>query len=76
MCDYYTRLFHRQTIGLTVRTLMRMQMNIQVKNPHSDKTLNPMKDKTVLPMVWVEMVIIFEFPSSANQFSFIRVHIS
>lgn len=40
---------------------MRMQMNIQVKNPHNDRNLNPFEDKTVLPMVWVEMVIINNF---------------
>lgn len=53
--------FYLQIIGLTVRTLMRMQMNIQVKNPHNDRNLNPLEDKTVLPMVWVEMVIINNF---------------
>ncbi len=45
-----------QAIGLTVRTLMRMQLNIQVRNPFKTQNLNPFVDKTVLPIAWVEMV--------------------
>ncbi|XP_065208801.1 lysosome membrane protein 2-like [Planococcus citri] len=43
-------------IGLTVRTLMRMQLNIMVNNPENDaEGLRPFNDKTILPIVWVEM---------------------
>lgn len=48
-----------QPIGLTVRTLMRMQLNIAVKNPSDTFNLQPIKHDTILPMAWIEMVIIF-----------------
>lgn len=59
--------FSPQPIGLTVRTLMRMQLNIAVKNSYDDSNLSPLEHDTILPLTWIEMVIfISSLPTSAG----------
>lgn len=39
-----------------METKMRMQVNIQVRNPNGYGTLSKIADNTVLPIAWLELV--------------------
>ncbi|XP_060837161.1 lysosome membrane protein 2-like [Rhopalosiphum padi] len=42
-------------LGITMETQMRIQLNIQVRNPHNYGTLSKIPDNTILPFTWLEI---------------------
>lgn len=39
-----------------METRMRIQLNIQVRNPNNYGTLSKITDNTILPFTWLEVV--------------------
>jgi len=42
-----------------METQMRIQLNIQVRNPHGYGSLAKIPDNTILPFTWLEIVSFF-----------------
>ncbi|VVC37874.1 Hypothetical protein CINCED_3A020936 [Cinara cedri] len=40
-------------LGITMKTEMRIQLNIQVRNPNNYGSLNKISDNTILPVTWL-----------------------
>lgn len=45
---------------------MRIQLNIQVRNPNNYGTLSSIPDNTILPFTWFEIVSLYFFTSNSD----------